>query len=294
MKRILRYVTWAIGILLIGLYVVLPFVMAIAVIMPNNNQPGLAPSENFATVTLTTEDGVQLGAWYAMPQNGMVIILVHGAGDGRNSMSQYATLLQENGFGVLALNLRGYGDSEGRINRLGWQGTRDIGAAVSFLMAQDDIQAIGALGTSLGGEVLLGAAETYPQIRAIVADGATFRSGNEYVALDKNHSIIRNYSVYLHTYFVQLLTGTSQPAPLIDSIAAAAEAQFLFIAAGNVGQEIDFNTAFMDVVDTQGDLWIAESVDHVGAFARYPEEYGRRVMDFFLEALDGLGESAQE
>lgn len=293
MKRILRYVIWAIGILLIGLYVILPFVMAIAVIIPNNNQPGLAPNENFATVTLTTEDDVQLGAWYAMPQNGMVIILVHGAGDGRGSMSQYATLLQENGFGVLALNLRGYGDSEGRINRLGWQGTWDIGAAVSFLMAQDEVQAIGALGTSLGGEVLLGAAETYSQIRAIVADGATFRSGNEYVALDKNHSIIRNYSVYLHTYFVQLLTGTSQPAPLIDSIAAATETQFLFIAAGNVGQEIDFNTAFVDVVGTRGDLWVAESVDHVGAFARYPEEYGQRMIGFFLDALDGLGESVQ-
>lgn len=284
MRRVLRYLFWIILILLLVLYIGFPLVMALAVIVPDNADPG-EPPEGFTSVTLTTSDDVQLGAWYLPPENGAVIILVHGAGNGRETMRGYAAMLQENGFGVLAVSMRGYGDSEGRINRLGWSGTKDIGAAVDFLIAQTDVEAIGGLGTSMGGEILLGAAETYPMIQAIVADGATSRSGNEYVAIPKNRSIVRNFTTYVHSYFVQILTGTSQPEPIVDSIAAAADTRFLFIAAGNEQDEIDFNTVFAETVTTRGELWIVLDVGHTAAFNRYPDEYEARVVAFFTDVL---------
>ena len=112
-----------------------------------------------------------LAGWYKPPLNGAVIILIHGAGGSREGMRPYAAMLARHGYGVLALDLRGHGASTGRTNRFGWQGTQDVGAAVAFLQARDEVKAIGGLGSSLGGEVLLGAASKYPALKAIAADG---------------------------------------------------------------------------------------------------------------------------
>ena len=36
---------------------------------------------------------------------------------------------------------------------------------------------------------------------------------------------------------------------------------------------------------SRADLWIAPQVGHTGAFARYPDEYERRITGFFDSAL---------
>jgi pimeloyl-ACP methyl ester carboxylesterase len=128
------------------------------------------------TIALTTDDQVMLAGWYKPPINGAAIILIHGAGGSREGMRPYAEMLAHHGYGVLALDLRGHGASTGLTNRFGWQGTHDVGAAVAFLQARDEVKMIGGLGSSLGSEVLLGAASEYPAMQAIAADGATTRS----------------------------------------------------------------------------------------------------------------------
>ena len=54
-------------------------------------------------------------------------------------------------------DFRGHGESSGEGNGFDWEGTRDVAAAVAYLQEQN-ISLIGGLRTSLGGEVLLGAA----------------------------------------------------------------------------------------------------------------------------------------
>ena len=53
---------------------------------------GAAP-EGFDKVSLTTEDGIALGAWDRAPTNGAAILLLHGAGDSLESMRPYAAFL---------------------------------------------------------------------------------------------------------------------------------------------------------------------------------------------------------
>lgn len=283
-RRLFKWIGIILAALIFIMYIGFPLGGGIAVMLPRGGDDGLPP-DGFTDLTLTTDDGISLAAWYAPPQNGAAIILIHGAGKGRDSVRDYATMLHENGFGVLALNLRGYGESGGRINRVGWNGTRDAGAAVDYLLSRDDVDSIGGLGISLGGEVLLGAASAYPALQAIAADGATFRSIDEYTALPANESLLRNFTIRLWTFFVGLFTGDERPLPLLESIQNSGDTVFLFIAAGQDEQEVAFNEVFDQTVGERGDLWIIADADHTGGFARHPEAYEQQVADFFRAAL---------
>lgn len=287
-RRLLRVVGILLVLLVAALYIGFPLVMAFAAIAPQHQSDG-APPNGFANITVTTADGLKLGAWYVEPANGTAIILVHGAGSGRNSVRSHAIMLHCNGFGVLALNMRGYGDSEGNINRLGWNGTRDIGAAIAFLTDQDEVEAIGGLGLSMGGEILLGAASSYPELQAIVADGATYRSVNEYMSLPKNHPLYRNFTHRVFTVMVDLFSGDNPPEPpLLLSIKQAEATAFMFIAAGNETEEVEYNTLFHDAVRDRSSLWVIPDAGHTDGFARTPELYETRIIEFFsVELLKG-------
>lgn len=284
-KWLFRIIGIVVSLVIIALYVGYPTAMAVVAILPEHEM-SMSPPDGFSEIRLVTADEVHLGAWYAEPQNGTVIILVHGAGGGRNSLHTYATMLHENGFGVLALNLRGYGDSEGQINRLGWNGTLDIGAAVDFLMAQENVDNIGGLGLSMGGEVLLGAASTYPEIQSIVADGATFRSVNDYISLETNRPLFRNFTHQVFSFMVGVFTGDQQPQPtLLESIERAENTSFLFIAAGRDDTEITYNQLFYQTGYKRSVLWIIPDVGHTDGFYAVPHEYTECVVGFFKRAI---------
>ncbi|MFN8531335.1 MAG: alpha/beta fold hydrolase [Anaerolineae bacterium] len=214
------------------------------------------------------------------------MILVHGAGSGRDSVRELAALLHTQGYGVRALNLRGYGDSSGSINRLGWASRPDIGAAIEFLKSSPGVEHIGAMGLSMGGELLLGAASTYPEISAVVTEGATFRSVNDYVALPANQPLVRNFTQHVFSFVVQLLSGTPPPTPtLIDSIQAAERTHFLLIAAGTLQTEIEYNQLYQQTAADRSELWIIADAGHTGGYALDPAAYEARVIGFFDQTL---------
>lgn len=288
-RRILRRALVLVLLAIFALYLVLPAAFGIFAVLPLREEAG-APPEGFREVTIMTGDGIALEAWYAPPQNGAAIILIHGAGSSRETLRPYAAMLVRHGYGVLALDMRGHGGSAGPTNRFGWEGTRDVGAAVGYLEGQDGVESIGGMGLSLGGEVLLGAASGYPQVRAIVADGATHRSVEELYALESERPLYRSFTARMLYGVVQVASGTAPPDPLLDSIAATESTRFLLIAGGRVPQEAAFNEVFARTVGERALLWIAPDAGHTGAFARHPGEYEERVIAFFDAAL-ASGES---
>lgn len=283
-KLIVRGIGLALIVLVLLVYIGLPFAVGFYATRPVKKAVGEAP-EGYRELTLTTDDNIRIAAWYAPPENGAVIILLAGANGTRASTKRYAAMLREHGFGILALDLRGHGESEGNANQFGWEGTLDVGAAVEFLRGQAEVQAIGGLGTSLGGEVLLGAASRYPELQAIVSDGASQRSVEEYTALDYQRPLYRNFTVRVLYFSVGLFSGDEPPLPISDSIQAAAETRFLFIAGDDNNTEVDYNEFFRQLTDGRSQLWVAPRVGHVGAFGKYQEEYEQRVVAFFETAL---------
>lgn len=285
-RRILRRAVLFVLLAVLAVYLVLPVAFGIFAVLPLREEVG-APPEGFREVTLTTGDGIALESWYAPPENGAAIILIHGAGSSREAMRPYVAMLVRHGYGVLALDMRGHGRSAGPTNRFGWEGTRDVEAAVGFLENQGGVDAIGGMGLSLGGEVLLGAASEYPQVAAIVADGATQRSTGELLALESERPLYRSFVTRVMYAVVEVASGTEPPVPLLDSMAAAKSTGFLLIAGGNEPREIAFSEVFVETVGERAGLWIAPDAGHTGAFGRHPGEYEERVIAFFDAALLG-------
>ena len=83
-------------------------------------------------------------------------------------------MLARHGYGVLLFDRRGEGESEGDPNVFGWKGERDVRAAVAFLQSRPDVDPdrIGAIGLSVGGEMLIEAGAESDGPAAIVSDGA--------------------------------------------------------------------------------------------------------------------------
>ena len=87
------------------------------------------PRSGYVDVTLRTSDGLRLAGWYVPSRNGAAIIVFPG----RAGPVAHARMLVRHGYGVLLLDRRGEGASEGDFNARGWGGEPDLHAAVAFL-----------------------------------------------------------------------------------------------------------------------------------------------------------------
>lgn len=285
LKRGLRWIGIIFGTLIVLLYIGLPVGSGVLAVFPGRSGVGSLP-EGYETVMLHTSDGLDLTGWYKKPTNGAVIILLHEAGGSREGVRAYANLLAKHGYGVLSFDLRGHGESQGRTNRLGWRDTLDVGAAIEFLQDREGVERIGALGISMGGEGLLGAASQYSMIQAIAADGATRRSTQELLALKSERPLVRNFTARVMYLTVQILSGEQPPQPtLLESMLNSENTRFFLIAGGAKELEVSFNQMFKEQLGERAELWIAPEAAHVGALALYPQEYEQRLVEFFNSYL---------
>jgi len=285
-RKWLKRLLIGLGAICIVLYIVFPAGMGVYATSRHPSDVG-EPPEGFTELDLTAADGVRLTAWYAPPRNGAAIILVHGANGSREDVRAHAGMLAREGFGVLAYDQRGHGESGGKGNAFGWQNSQDVGAAVSYLKSREDVTAIGALGLSMGGEVLLGAASAYPDMRAIAADGATHRTIEDYLALSDRRNILRSWTTRVMYGTVRCVSGQKPPLSMVKSIGEAADTSFLFIAAGDVPDEGEYGLRFVESAGISGALWTVPGAGHTGGFSMCPAAYRERVTGFFRNALIG-------
>ena len=132
----------------------------------------------YEQVSLTTSDGLELAGWYVPSRNGAAVI----AFPGRNGPQAHTRMLARHGYGVLLFDRRGQGESEGDPHGFGWEGEKDIKAAIEFLQRRPDVdpERIGGLGLSVGGELMLQAAAETDALKAVVSEGAGSRSVGEF------------------------------------------------------------------------------------------------------------------
>jgi len=132
------------------------------------DEPYLA---DLADIVLTTDDGMRLAAWYYPSQNRAAVILLHGYKDDRSSMLPIAAMLIRHGYGVIAPDFRGHGESEGERVTFGHDEVRDVEAAYRYLLTRSEVdpERIGLLGNSMGSATALLYTAENPAIKAVVA-----------------------------------------------------------------------------------------------------------------------------
>jgi fermentation-respiration switch protein FrsA (DUF1100 family) len=240
----------------------------------------------FREVLFTTPDGLRLEGWYVPSKNGAAVISFPG----RKGPQKPAKLLAQHGYGVLLFDRRGEGKSEGDPNLLGWEGTRDIEAAIAFLKAQPDVddERIGGLGLSVGGEMMLQEAAENQDLRAVVSEGAGIRSVREAVHLDGPAKVIATWAFGLVTLGTTVWTSNLPPPDLADLSAKIRQpALFIHATPGQGGETL--TEQFSEAAKGPKEYWAAPG-GHTGAIDAAPQEYERRVLGFFDRTLGSSSE----
>ena len=118
--------------------------------IPIEPQPDDSP---FSEVILQTPDGLTIYGWYAPSETGQVILLLHGLGSNRDHFMEHADDYMDAGYGLLSINFRNSGDSDGDVTSMGYHEINEARAAYDFLLAQDDVQQIVLMGHSMGAGI---------------------------------------------------------------------------------------------------------------------------------------------
>ena len=239
-----------------------------------------APYEN---VEFTTSDGLLLKGWYIRSQNGAAVISFPG----RAASQKRAKMLARHGYGVLLFDRRGEGESDGDPNLLGWQGERDIHAAVAFLQHRPDVdsQRIGGIGLSVGGEMMIEAAAESTALKAIVSEGGSARSVRDELA-NPGTPWQEVIGTGVATAATAVFTSNLPPASLKSLVPKIAPRSVFFIY-GERGQpaEKPANEAFYAAARGPKAIWKVPDSKHMGGIEARPAEYERRVVGFFDQAL---------
>jgi len=132
------------------------------------------------TVSFDSTDGIPLKAWW-LPATGtprVAVIIAHGIDHTRQVMLPRAAFLVHGGYDVLAIDLRGHGESSGSIVSPGLLEARDILGALRYIRSRGNNESVALLGVSYGAAASLIAAAESPEIAAVISDSA-FPTGKD-------------------------------------------------------------------------------------------------------------------
>ena len=233
----------------------------------------------YESVTVVTADSLDLAASYVPSRNRAAVVLFPGA-----TRSQEARMLIRHGYGVLLLDPRGQGSSEGDTVR--WAGDRDLLAAAAYLRRRPDVDSdrIGGFGFSIGGEILIEAAAQSTAFKAIVTEGAGSRVGDEDVTGPAR--LLAEPNLALMTAALTVFSNHGPPPPIESRIARIApRAVFLIHADPGLGGENTRGPIYYAAAGEAKAIWKVPGSKHTGGMHARPAEYERRVIDFFDHAL---------
>lgn len=271
----LRSATRIAAALVVGFVVVLPVLLAVAFVH-TPREAERTPSLGHAAqrVSFETRDGLHLHGWYVPSRNGASIVAFPEL-----DPEEHARMLVRHGYGVLLFDPRGRGTSDGDPNPFAWGSTKDLDAALAWLRRQPDVNngRIGGLGLSCGGEQLLEEAASSRTLRAVVSEGAGYRSFREYRQLGDG-AMTPMMAVLFGT--LRVLSPEHTPPPLDRLVPRIAPRPVLLIEAGHGQGGEELNARFAPAT-----LWRIPDAHHTGGLEARPHEYEHRVVGFFDRAL---------
>jgi uncharacterized protein len=242
-------------------------------------------------VTFESEDGLTLAGWYASPQNGATIILLHGYGGNRTAMILHAQQLVSAGYGVLMYDERASGESEGTVRSYGWEDARDVGGAIRFIEARPDKGPgrIGIGGCSIGGQIALQGAAHYPVIGAVWADGSSTVRAQDIPMPTNFLFALMKAGNYTLDWMFEIKLGMDAPPPMIEVIDDIAPRPIMLVGGGQplsfMGSEEILQSHYLKFAGDNAQMWIINEAHHCDGPRVRPEEYATRMIAFFDAAF---------
>ena len=138
-------------------------------------------------VSFQTVDGVEIFANYFQADSSKAVLLLHQFASSKEAYSVLANLFFEKGFGVLAVDLRGHGESTGkgslsspeRLTPRDFQNmSLDLKAALDFLKSKKYAE-FAIVGASIGANLAI----SFPSLHAEFKAAVALSPGEEYKSL---------------------------------------------------------------------------------------------------------------
>jgi len=254
-------------------------------------------------------DGVLLRGWKVRPKtpNGSWILVFHGVADNRMGVMEQAGILLRAGYGVVMMDARAHGASEGAMATYGWLERNDTRAIIDALIDSEvspcaSIQWMGsgspcpppahlfALGESMGAGIALQAAASDPRIEAVVAEAsfANLREASyDYAGLRKSPLLGKTlFAPFSWTLIYRGESLAGFPASEVSPEKAVAERAFpvlLICDAEDVALPCRHTQRIYTAAGGPKQMWIVPGAFHTAAAGYQPAEFKRRVLGFFEE-----------
>ncbi len=233
----------------------------------------------YETVHFTTSDSLRLTGYYVPSRNRAAVVLYPG-----QSRSREGRMLVRHGYGVLLVDARGQGRSQGDVGR--WNGYRDVIAAAEYLQHRPDVDPgrVAGYGFSIGGEQLLEAAARSEAISAVVSEGAGSRVGSEVGS--GIGQVLTAPTLAVMTAAMTVYQNDGPPPPIETRIGKIAPRPvFLIYADPGMGDEQPLQPRFFAAAGEPKQMWKVPGAEHTGGLEAQPAAYESRVVGFLDHAL---------
>ncbi|NOK60796.1 MAG: alpha/beta fold hydrolase [Chloroflexi bacterium AL-W] len=247
--------------------------------------------KGYESVTIRTEDGINLSGWWLpQPSSSRVIVIFGGHRSVKSDMLGIGSGLWRAGNNVLLFDWRSRGQSDIAQFSLAYYELQDAIAAIKYVQERVPDAILGVTGFSMGASIAVLLAAQMPQIRAVVADSpftgitevlansiSRYRLPSQMIVPIAN---LMNYWCYGYQFQAirpidAIANITPRPLLLIhgsgDSLIPVTHAHQLFATAGE-----------------PKNLWIYPDVEHCGAYFADRQQYVSRVVEFFEQYLDSI------
>jgi uncharacterized protein len=146
-------------------------------------------------VSLRSTDGISLKAWWlpSVASARANVIVAHGIDHTRQVMLPRSAFLVRGGYNVLALDLRGHGESAAQFTSPGYLEARDVLGAIQYVRDRGEHAPIVLLGLSYGAAAVVLAAAQSKEVAIVIADGV-YPSGAD-VFENINHAVAANRKI---------------------------------------------------------------------------------------------------
>jgi pimeloyl-ACP methyl ester carboxylesterase len=241
-------------------------------------------------------DDVDLRGWLLDGDEGApYLIFVHGLGGqrtGDNALEIASALIDDDGYNVLLFDLRAHGTSGGGRVTAGDSERMDVLGAYDFVVSRGaEPGQIGLMGFSFGAGVALMAAAQEPGVDAVVAD-SPFADVRDLLAQEAARKtpipeFVAPIFLPAASVFADLLYGIDlgDVRPERD-VAGLAYPVLLIHGEADSRIPVSHSRRILDAAPAGSQLWTVPGADHVDAFLEEPEEYLRRVREYFERRLD--------
>ena len=225
----------------------------------------------YRDLTLTTDDGLDLSAWYvpAAEPGAPTVLIAHGLLGSKGGMLRFVPWLHDAGYNVMLLDFRGHGGSDERPSSIGPDEVLDIQAALDWLEAEGAGDRVAGLGMSLGASALVNTAIQDERLDALILDSLFAEWGDTDFA--QGYRLSPDW----------LVPGVPSPEELMPRIDVPV---FIIHGTADILTHEDHAHRLYAAANEPKEIWINDS-GHAWSAWTYPDAYRQKLLDFLDSAL---------